>query len=75
MLTQANRFAHELLKLVEEEIARLKDEVALGNMSIEQYKSSTGKIEGLRTALELIDEAAAIVDGRERKPKQTGDFE
>lgn len=75
MLTQANRFAQEFVKMVNEEIDRLKEEVSDGNMSPEQYKTSTGKILGLRTALYYVEEAAAVVDGRERKPKNVGDFE
>lgn len=69
MLTQANRLAQELVKLINDEIERLKEEIAEGNLTPEQYKTSTGKVLGLRTALYYVDEAAAIVDGRERNLK------
>lgn len=66
MLTQANLFAHELEKLINSEIERIKDELSYDNTQrgIEDYKKYTGELSGLRKALEFIGEAAQIVDKR-----------
>jgi hypothetical protein len=66
MLTSSDRFKYELKKLMEAEIERLKETMASGNCnSHEEYKSLSGKIQGIRMVWDLIDEANAIVDGKE----------
>jgi hypothetical protein len=56
-------FEGELRKLIEEEISRLKDNVAsgLGTADFASYKNQVGKIAGLNLALELCEEAKTIV--------------
>lgn len=56
-------FENELRKLIEEEIHRLKDNLAngLSTPDFESYKSQVGKIAGLNHALELCDEARTIL--------------
>ena len=56
-------FEKELRKLIEEEIERIKDNLANG-LSIqdyESYKHQVGKIAGLNTALELCEETNKTV--------------
>lgn len=53
----------ELRKLIEEELERLRDNLANG-LSVpdyETYKHQVGKIAGLTTALELCEEAKNIL--------------
>lgn len=60
--TRADLFEKEFRRLLEEEIARLSEEIALGLLkSYEEYKFSTGKIVGLRLTLDYLDEASSIV--------------
>lgn len=66
MLTTVDRFKFELIKLMEAEVERLKEVISSGNCnSYEEYKSQSGKIQGIRSVLELIDEANAIINGKE----------
>ena len=66
MLTSSDRFKFELKKLIDAEIERLKEVISSGNCnSHEEYKSLSGKIQGLRMVFDLIDEANAIVDGKQ----------
>lgn len=63
MLTYNTLFDTTLRKLIEEEINRLTENMALG-MSIHDYatyRENVGKIAGLKTAIELCDEAQTIV--------------
>ena len=61
-LSRYTMFRSELQILIAEEIERLKDEMSLGLLKDHQeYKSFTGKILGLRSSLELMDEADTIV--------------
>ena len=61
--TRSELFQDEIRKLVEEEIARLAEEMAFGHLkSFEDYKAAAGKIAGLRQCLELIEEAAVSVN-------------
>lgn len=58
ILTSADRFRYELEKLSEAEIDRLKDTLSLGFLDdFSQYKLISGKIAGLRAALDLCNEA------------------
>ncbi len=56
-------FEGELRKLIEEEIGRLKDNLAngLSTPDFESYKNQVGKIAGLMMALDLCEEARTIV--------------
>jgi hypothetical protein len=56
-------FEAELRRLVEEEIERLKDNLAngLSTPDFESYKNQVGKIAGLMMALDLCEEARTIV--------------
>jgi len=59
--TRSHLFEHELKTLLEEEIERLKEALSHGAVTtIEEYKLSVGKIAGLRTALDYMDEANSI---------------
>lgn len=58
ILTTADRFRYELEKSIQEEIERMKENLSLGFLDdYAQYKNISGKISGLRTALDLINEA------------------
>ena len=66
MLTYSSVNEHELKKLIMDEINRLLDILSNG-MSLEDYadyKHHIGKITGLRTALELCDEAERIAQSK-----------
>lgn len=66
ILTTADKFRHELEQSIYDEIERLKDTLALGFLDdYAQYKTITGKIAGLRTALELIVQAERKHSGLE----------
>ena len=63
-------YQYELKKLINENIERLK-EALLTSYHIEGfdfsgYRHQVGRIEGLRTALELCEEADAIVNGKDK---------
>jgi len=61
-LSRYTMFRSELQVLIAEEIERLKDEMSLGLLKDhEEYKSLSGKILGLRSSLDLMDEADTIV--------------
>ena len=61
--TRFDVYENELRVLLADELDRLKDEMATGLLkSFEDYRHVTGKIVGLRTALELMDEAANITN-------------
>ena len=66
MLTYNNQFEFELKKLIEEEIVRISENVlsGIGVPDYADYKHQTGKITGLRMAVELCDEAQAILARR-----------
>jgi len=61
-LSRYTMFRSELQALITDEIERLKDEMSLGLLKDHQeYKSLAGKILGLRSSLDLMDEADTIV--------------
>ena len=61
--TRSDLFQDEIRKLVEEEIARLAEEMAFGQLkSFEADRHGAGKIAGLRSCLEYIEEAAVSVN-------------
>jgi hypothetical protein len=62
-------YQYELKKLVTAEIERLKETLVssyqITGFDFSAYRHHVGKVEGLRMALELCDEAEAIVNGKE----------
>ena len=66
MLTYNNQFQIELIKLLETEIARISEIVmnGAGVTDFADYKHQTGKINGLRMAMELCEEAQTILNKR-----------
>ena len=66
-VTWTDVFEHELAKLLEEKIDGLKDDLSRGNLETHaDYMKMTGKIAGLRAAIEGIDEAHRLVDKKLR---------
>ena len=63
MQTINHLFQKELIKLVDEEIERLKDVLSGGHVNaLDEYKFVAGKIAGLRTALEYVAEANSNIE-------------
>jgi hypothetical protein len=61
-LSRYHLLKSEFNELVAGEIERLKDEMSLGLLkNHEEYKSLSGKILGLRAALDLMEEADSSV--------------
>jgi hypothetical protein len=62
-------YQYELKKLINIEIDRVKELLVtsyhIDGFDFSAYRHHVGKIEGLRMALELCDEADAIVNGKE----------
>lgn len=63
MLTFNQRLSNQFKKLVDERINALKDDMAAGHLSLEDYKKTAGRIQGLIEASSLIDEANSICEG------------
>jgi hypothetical protein len=63
-------YQYELKKLINSDIDRLKEELLssykITGFDFSSYRHHVGRIEGLRMALELCEEAEAIVNGKER---------
>lgn len=58
ILTSADRFRHEVEKLLTEEVDRLKEVISLGLLdNFEQYRHLAGKIAGLRVAMDFLKDA------------------
>lgn len=52
------RLARELRKLIDHRIEELRDRIASGFLTdMSEYRNQTGQIEGLKAALELIEQA------------------
>ena len=68
MLTYQTFYQHELQKLIKAELERRKDNLSRGTVADDfpAYKHQVGIMDGLRMALELLDEAESIVNGAER---------
>lgn len=67
MQTYNSTLALELKRLLDTEIFGLSATVSAGALgTFEEYKYYAGKIAGLRDAVDLIDEAIAILDGKKR---------
>ena len=63
MLTFNQRLSNQFKKLVDERVNSLKDDMAAGHLSLEDYKKAAGRIQGLIEASSLIDEANSICEG------------
>jgi len=69
MLTYQAFYQHELLKLISQEIENIKENVISG-FGIEEfsdYRYHIGRIQGLRRALELCEEAEQTVNRTETR--------
>jgi hypothetical protein len=68
MLTYQSFYQHELSKLINAEIERLKENLSSGlsTPDFSAYKHQIGAIDGLKTALELMLEAENAANGAER---------
>ena len=64
MLTFNQKLSDQFKKLVDERVNALKDVMAAGNLSLEDYKKMAGRIQGLIEASSLIDEANSICEGK-----------
>ena len=68
-LTYNAYYRYELEKLLNTEVERLKEHLTaayqIEGFDFASYRHQVGKIEGLRTALELCAEAEAIANGKE----------
>lgn len=63
--TRHDLYTDTLRGLIEEEVERLKEEMAAGLlMNYEDYRSTASKIIGLRRSLEYMDEAEALTNKR-----------
>ena len=66
--TRSHLFESELLRLIEIEIERLKQDMSFGMISNhEEYRHVAGKIAGLRMAVDYMAEAEAICNGKPRE--------
>lgn len=54
--------AEQFKKLVDERVDALKDDMAAGHLSLEDYKKTAGRIQGLIESLSIIDEADFICE-------------
>jgi hypothetical protein len=62
IVTQYNVYVQELELLITAEIDRLKDEMSSGLLkTYEDYRSYSGKIQGLRACLEFMEDASSSV--------------
>lgn len=61
IMTTADKFRREMDNLLTDEIERLKESISLGFLdNYEQYRHITGKIAGLRAAIDFMKEAEKI---------------
>jgi hypothetical protein len=62
-------YQYELKKLINAEIERIKETLVssyqIEGFDFSGYRHQVGRVEGLRTALELCEDAEAIVNGKE----------
>jgi hypothetical protein len=63
--TYQTHYQYEIKKLIEEEIERLKNNMATNGIitDIGEYRYYVGQITGLRKALYLCDDAETVVNG------------
>ena len=62
MLTFNKKLAEQFKKLVDERVNALKDDMAAGHLSLEDYKKTAGRIQGLIESLSIIDGADFICE-------------
>jgi len=62
MLTFNKKLAEQFKKLVDERVNALKDDMAAGHLSLEDYKKTAGRIQGLIESSSIIDEANFICE-------------
>jgi hypothetical protein len=62
MLTFNKKLAEQFKKLVDERVDALKDDMAAGHLSLEDYKKTAGRIQGLIESLSIIDAADFICE-------------
>jgi hypothetical protein len=62
-------YQYELKKLINENIERVKESLVssyqIEGFDFSSYRHQVGRVEGLRMALELCEDAEAIVNGKE----------
>ena len=64
--TVSQLFERELRRLIEVEIERLKENLSYGSLEdFNEYRYISGKIAGLRTAIDYMDDADSNIHGRE----------
>lgn len=57
------RLARELRKLIEGRISDMRMDISAGFLNdISEYRKATGQIDGLRAALDLLDEAISNIN-------------
>ena len=62
IFTRTQLFEQKLAQIIEERISHLVEAISGGNISsIEEYKFFAGKIQGLRDALDSMEEAEKLV--------------
>jgi hypothetical protein len=67
--TYADRYARILAKLIDETIGEEKEFLSNGTLDdLSDYKFRAGTINGLRKCIELMEEADALLNGKERNP-------
>jgi hypothetical protein len=63
-------YQYELKKLIDNHIERIKESLTssyqVEGFDFASYKHIVGRIEGLRLALEMCDEAESIINGKEQ---------
>lgn len=63
-------YQYELKKLINESIERIKESLIssyqIEGFDFSSYRHQVGRVEGLRLALELCEDADAIVNGKEK---------
>ena len=64
MLTFNRKLSDQFKRMVDERVSVLKDEMAAGFLSLEDYKKASGRIQGLIESLSLLDEANSICEGK-----------
>lgn len=62
MLTFNKKLVEQFKKLVDERVNALKDDMAAGHLSLEDYKKTAGRIQGLIEASSIIDEADSMCE-------------
>lgn len=67
MQTYNSALSQELKRLLDARVLDLTATLAAGALSnFDEYKNYAGRIAGLREAADLIDEAVAVLDGKQR---------